>query len=256
MYLSAGFVCFLVVRKTDPQICLSSDLPLALWGMASLKLPRTVFSHSAYPRLPLSFSRERPRDSETNSQGLSYDSSMLIIIFITLYGIPLVVTERHVSFERLGTNQKLHIYRLRDSGFTSSSKTDRCCTALGTFSRFERQLPGPSNVPFVWGMKCCTGDPWKLASFVLTGIVMQSSLDIRKTAQRIPATSKECVLATGIQNDKKTKKRCWWGQHYQTLIWDRFLSTSSNISKKSFSRWPSKDSQSQSLGLKQWQNKI
>lgn len=103
---------------------------------------------------------------------------------------------------------------------------------------------------------------------------MQSCLAIRKAAQRIPATSKEWVLAAGIQNNKETEMRGWCGQYYQTPVWDRFLSVSSNISKNSSSQWPSKGNQSGppfffaityksiylaghslSLGLKQWQNR-
>lgn len=94
---------------------------------------------------PLSFSRERPRDSEASSQGLSCDSSMLILIFITLYGIPLVVTERHVSFEIIGQIKKLQVYRRRESGFPSCGETDRHCTALGVFPMSKWQLPGPKE---------------------------------------------------------------------------------------------------------------
>ena len=38
---------------------------------------------------------------------LSCDSSMLILLFITLYGIPLVVTTRHVSLERLEAKERV-----------------------------------------------------------------------------------------------------------------------------------------------------
>lgn len=273
MYLSGSFVCFQVKRKTDLQIPLSSDLPLALWGRTSLTLSSTGFSHSAYPWLPFSLSRERRRDSEANSRGLSYDSSMLIIIFITLYGIPLVVTERHVSFERLGTNQKLQIYRLRYSGFTGSGEIDRCCTALGT-------SPGLSDGS-QHQVGCRLSGAWNAALGILetnvTCVHGKSgcrALAIKKNSTENPGHIKGVLSGYRDSEWKKTKMRSWWGQYYQTPVQDRFLSTSSNISKNSSSQWPSKGSLSQppflftitcksiylagpslSLGLKQWQNK-
>lgn len=144
MYLSGGLICFrwrerLTLGSLCPQICsllFGGCLSSGCQAESSLKL----FILCSL----LSFSRERPRDSEASSQGLSCDSSMLIIIFITLYGIPLVVTKRYVSFERLGTNQEasnLQDKRIRASKFWQ----DRCHTALGIFPKFEWQLPGPKE---------------------------------------------------------------------------------------------------------------
>lgn len=106
IYLSGCFVCFQVRRKAAPQIPLSSDL-LALFGDFVL----LSISLAAHPLFPLLIFQRETGAAEASTHSLSCDSYMSIIIFITLYGIPLVVTKRHVSFEILEPNQSVFKFR-------------------------------------------------------------------------------------------------------------------------------------------------
>lgn len=100
-YLSACSVCFLVKRRIGPRIPLSSHLLLPLQDPFPQAVKQSLVPHCS-SSVPPSHLPERDRDLRCKCalRWLSRDSSMLIFTFITLYGIPLVVTKRHVSFER------------------------------------------------------------------------------------------------------------------------------------------------------------
>lgn len=233
IYLSGCFACFQVKRKTDPRILLSSDLLLPLRGPLPLSCQAASFPTLLILCSPFSSSRGRPGASETSTGWLSCDSSMWIIIFITLYGIPLVVTKRHISFERLEPNQSIFKSRGKgDSGFPSSSKTNRCWTAVWDGSC------GPWRVPFVGGVKCCPLDSWKPSSFVLMGIVDAALSCHQKNSTEDPSHIKEVVSGCRGSEIVTKKDGGEWGQYYQTLAWDSFLSNSSNVCKNRSSQWP------------------
>lgn len=99
--LSGCFVCFQMKKKTDRQIPLSSNRLCPLWGSLLLS-----FSLTAQPLFPLRIF-QREAQGLRGKCTLPCDPSMLMIISITLYGIPLVVIKRHITFERLEPNQSL-----------------------------------------------------------------------------------------------------------------------------------------------------
>jgi hypothetical protein len=76
-------------------------------AIPSLKLPSRTFSHTLHSLSLLLLLQSETCDLPASRVWLCYDPSMLIIIFITLYGIPLVVTRRYISFERFQPNQRI-----------------------------------------------------------------------------------------------------------------------------------------------------
>jgi len=88
--------------------------PLCLHNCSSLSGIQFLEPPESYPWLLIlcadfSFSRETHPDlrGKPTLGWLSCDSSILILLFITLYGIPLVVTKRHVSLERLEAKERV-----------------------------------------------------------------------------------------------------------------------------------------------------
>lgn len=108
IYLSGCLVCLLVKARTGLQTPSSPQLLL------HLRDPIPWATRQSCPLLLIlcadfSFSRETDPDLRGKPAlgWLNCDSSTLILLFITLYGIPLVVTKRHISLERLEAKERV-----------------------------------------------------------------------------------------------------------------------------------------------------
>lgn len=164
------------------------------------------------------------------------------MFFITLYGIPLVVTRGYISSERLEPNQTLQS-RKRGVGVREFQQVTQSWL-VGSGCKWATEMDfWKLGGPFVlWSL-------WRL-SFVFLEISDGRASCYKKTVWSISATWKECLEP--LARESQGQWKIWQderltGQYCQTLAWNRFLSISSNVYKDRLSQWPSQISQSQPL---------